>query len=154
MDNTTALVFNLSTTNLALQARLAKLIQESNQQWFEFACRQVSDGIAAGNTEVDDLLKVGDWQKLAALPAEMVLRQLQQHVGDGPTVAETAVDAQTAFVKGLQDALQTWQRETARALGGAAFSNPFGDSAWVELLKPWQQWLSANMGAATGGRSK
>lgn len=143
MSDINELPLNLYKANLELQVKIGKLIQEGGQQWLDFVYRLYGDGIAESNAEVEELLRTQDWQKLATLPAEAFWRQLQQRFGDSQAMAQIAVSAQTAFASGLQEAVRTWQKETAQALGGSALTAPLNESAWAELFKPWQQLLAA-----------
>ena len=138
------LPLNLYKANLGLQVKLGRLFQESGRQWIDYGYRLVNDGIVESNAEAEALLTAEDWQKLATLPAESFWRQLQQRFGDSQAVAQIAVTAQTDFARGLQEAVQAWQQQTAGVLGEvapAALSG--GDSPWANLFKPWQQLLQA-----------
>jgi hypothetical protein len=143
MSNLSELPLDLYKANLELQVRVGKLIQESGREWLDFGYRLINDGIAESSAEVDELLKTDDWEKLAALPTESFWRQVQQRFGDSQAAAQIAIGAQTAFASGLQDALKTWQKETAEALGDNPLAAPLGDPAWADLFKPWAQLLSA-----------
>lgn len=143
MKKMSELPLNLYKSNLELQLKIGRLIQENGREWFDFGHRLIDDGIAESNAEVDELLKTGDWEKLAALPAESFWRQVQQRFGDSQAVAQIAISAQTAFASGLQDALEAWQKETAQALGENPFAASLGNDAWATLLKPWEQLLPA-----------
>lgn len=151
MNNLSELPLSLYKANLELQVKIGKLIQESGREWLDFGYRLINDGIAESNAEVDELLKTGDWEKLAALPAESFWRQVQQRFGDSQAAAQIAIGAQTAFASGLQDALKAWQKETAEALGDNPLAAPLGDPAWADLLKPWAQLLAT---ASPGGRPR
>lgn len=143
MGNTNELPLNLYKANLELQIRIGKLLQESGKQWIDLAYRLSNDGISESNAEVDELLQAEDWQKLAALPAESFWRQLQQRFGDSQAMAQIAVTAQTGFVRGLQEAVQTWQKETAGVLGSFPTTAPLNAPAWADLFKPWEQFMPA-----------
>ena len=137
MSNTSDLPLNLYKANLELQARVTRLARQNGQQWLEWGNRLLDDGIADSDATVSDLLKAENWQALATLPADAFWRQLQQRFGDGQAAAQLAVGTQTAFVQGLQEAVQAWQRETAEAIG----TNPLAiapGSAWGELFKPFK----------------
>ena len=144
MSDISKLPLNLYKANLGLQVKLGRLFQESGRQWIDYGYRLVNDGIVESNAEAEALLTAEDWQKLATLPAESFWRQLQQRFGDSQAVAQIAVTAQTDFARGLQEAFQAWQQQTAGVLGEvapAALSG--GDSPWANLFKPWQQLLQA-----------
>ena len=144
MSDISKLPLNLYKANLGLQVKLGRLFQESGRQWIDYGYRLVNDGIVESNAEAEALLTAEDWQKLATLPAESFWRQLQQRFGDSQAVAQIAVTAQTDFARGMQEAVQAWQQQTAGVLGEvapAALSG--GDSPWANLFKPWQQLLQA-----------
>ena len=144
MSDISKLPLNLYKANLGLQVKLGRLFQESGRQWIDYGYRLVNDGIVESNAEAEALLTAEDWQKLATLPAESFWRQLQQRFGDSQAVVQIAVTAQTGFARGLQEAVQAWQQQTAGVLGEvapAALSG--GDSPWANLFKPWQQLLQA-----------
>lgn len=141
MKKMSELPLNLYKSNLELQLKIGKLIQESGREWFDFGHRLIDDGIAESKAEVDELLKTGDWEKLTALPAESFWRQVQQRFGDSQAAAQIAIGAQAAFASGLQEALEAWQKETTQALGENPFAGSLGDGAWADLLKPWEQLL-------------
>lgn len=159
MSNTTELPLSLSKANLELQVKLVKLLQENSQKWLDFGYRLINDGIAESDNTVQNLLKAENWQKLATLPADAFWTQIQQRFGDSQAVFQIVIDAQTTLANGLQDAVQTWQKETLEAYGSAAqattftdvpWGNLFKQSAWNDVFKPWQQLLSGfNVPAAT-----
>ena len=144
MKDPTTFPLALSQANAQLLARIAELARTGGQQWYELVQRLVNDGLVEGGTEVQEILRAQDWQRLLSLPADACLRQLQQRFGDSQAVAQIAVTAQTDFARGLQEAVQAWQQQTAGVLGEvapAALSG--GDSPWANLFKPWQQLLQA-----------
>ncbi|MFT3761332.1 MAG: phasin family protein [Pseudoxanthomonas sp.] len=144
MSNANELPLNLYKANLELQARLGKLLQESSRQWIDYGYRLVNDGIAESNAEIDELLQTEDWQKLATLPAESFWRQLQQRFGDSQAVMQIAAAAQTDFARGLQEAVQAWQKETAEAFG----ESPLASFDWPESFQPWESLLQNPFAAA------
>ena len=94
-----------------------------------------------------------DWQKLATLPAESFWRQLQQRFGDSQAATQMAVTAQAGFVRGLQEAVQAWQKQTTEALGTVASTTAFGDPTWSNLFKPWEQLLpTGSTGQTASGK--
>lgn len=147
MKDMTNLPLGLFKANLELQARINRLVQESGQQWLEFENRLLGDGIAESNAEIRELLKAEDWSALATLPAESFWRQIQQRFGDSQAAVQIAVTTQTAFVNGLQDSLQAWQKETTQALGaGGTTAVP---QAWNDMYTTWQRLFSPATSAST-----
>lgn len=142
MTQSTGFPIEVLNANLALQARLMKLVQENGQRWLGFGRDLAAKATVAANKEVADALRTGDWQKLASMPVEAFWAPLQRQFNTSRELAESAAAAQTAFVQGLQDALRTWQKDVTRALGADSSARPLGGPAWIDLLSPWQQWLS------------
>ena len=92
-------------------------------------------------------------EKLATLPAESFWRQLQQRFGDSQAATQMAVTAQAGFVRGLQEAVQAWQKQTTEALGTVASTTAFGDPTWSNLFKPWEQLLpTGSTGQTASGK--
>lgn len=149
------LPFELYRTNLELQQRINKLLQDSGQQWLDAGTRLVGDGMTDSRKEVEQLLAKQDWQALAALPVNTFWRQLQQRQGDAQTVAKLAVDAQTAFSEGLQQAIHAWQTDVASIVADAGkYATTTPTDAWQTLadaMERWGQPFSAS-GAAASAR--
>lgn len=148
MTNQNDLALQLYKANLEFYLRLGRLLQENSKRWMELGTRMLGDSIAEFSAEVEQLLKSQDWQALATLPGEIFWRQLQQRMGDDQTMAQLALNAQTAFARGLQDALKHWQEATAQAFGGIYDADTlranFGD-----FLKPWKDLTAAAASAAS-----
>lgn len=139
MTNPSELALTLCTANLELQARLLKLFQQNGEQWLDLGYRAIKDGTAESDIEVKQLLDAHDWQTLATLPAESFWRQLQQRFGDSQAAAQIAINSQTSFAAGLQEAVQIWQQKTTQAFGASALPS---SNAWTDLFKPLQQVFS------------
>ena len=153
MSDISKLPLNLYKANLGLQVKLGRLFQESGRQWIDDGYRLVNDGIVESNAEAEALLTAEDWQKLATLPAESFWRQLQQRFGDSQAATQMAVTAQAGFVRGLQEAVQAWQKQTTEALGTVASTTAFGDPTWSNLFKPWEQLLpTGSTGQTASGK--
>jgi len=135
MKAQTALPQALYRTNLQLQARLAALLQDTARQWLDFWQRLVEEGVLESDAGLQALGR-HDWQALAALPAEAFWRQLQQRFGDQQAATQVAVAAQTAFARGLQEALQAWQEDTVQALEAAGLALPLSGD-WAALSGDW-----------------
>lgn len=156
MGNTIELPLRPHKANLALQLRIATLLQEGARQWLDFGRQLLGDGVAEGGAEAEALRAAHDWQALAALPAEAFWRQLQQRFGEGQAAARIAIGAQTAFADGLQAAVRTWQQDSAQALADALGTPMVPDApAWGG--GPWTSWQSllagkAGSGVTTSGR--
>lgn len=110
--------FELYKANLQFTLRANKLIKECGQRWLDTFDHAVGDSIAETQKEIDKISVNDDWQSLATIPGETILRLMQERVGDTQSIAQAALKNQTHFMSGLQDALLIWQRETAKAVGG------------------------------------
>lgn len=139
-------LFNLYKANLALCLKTQALLQAGRQQWLEMGARCVGAGIEDIQAEVERLGQSGDWQALAALPADAVWRELQRSVGNLQEAAQVAIQNQTAFTAGYQHALGDWQQASAQAISAAGNAMPIH-----ALLKEQLQALGAP-GLAAGER--
>lgn len=145
------LSLDLFKANAELQLRLTRLLQESGQQWLDAVQRSSTDDIAETTAEIEGVLRADTWQSLATLPAESFWRAFQDRASDVQQVNKIAVQNQTAFTTGLQQALQTWQASVGKAVdqtvAGAGKSDPLQD-----MLKQWgDTWASM---AAMPGKGK
>ena len=136
MNDPTDLPLALYQANVDLQVRIGELLQDSGRHWLEFGQRLVNDGLVENGAELQQLMAAGDWQKLAALPADAFWRQLQQRFGDQQAAAQIAVAAQSSFARDLQDALSRWQQETIAAMDEAGFglAVPAVDTQWTAMF--------------------
>lgn len=136
MNDPTDLPLALYQANFDLQVRIGELLQDSGRHWLEFGQRLVNDGLVENGAELQQLMAAGDWQKLAALPADAFWRQLQQRFGDQQAAAQIAVAAQSSFARDLQDALSRWQQETIAAMDEAGFglAVPAVDTQWTAMF--------------------
>lgn len=117
--------FALYKANLQLALRTNKLLKECGQRWLDTFEHAIDDNVAETQQDIDKLSLGEDWQSLAAIPGDTLLRLLQQGVGDTQAVTQAAVTNQTKFLTGLQDAFLLWQRETSKALGGGETAKPY-----------------------------
>ena len=136
MNDPTDLPLALYQANFDLQVRIGELLQDSGRHWLEFGQRLVNDGLVENGAELQQLMAAGDWQKLAALPADAFWRQLQQRFGDQQAAAQIAVAAQSSFARDLQEALARWQHETIAAMDEAGFglAVPAVDTQWTAIF--------------------
>ena len=141
MKDPTTFPLALSQANAQLLARIAELARTGGQQWYELVQRLVNDGLVEGGTEVQEILRAQDWQRLLSLPADACLRQLQQRFGDQQATTQIVVAAQASFARGLQDALAAWQRDTIAALDQADLGTPALDPSWAGLFAGWETLL-------------
>ena len=153
MDKASNLPMALWKANLDLQTRLGRLLQDGGQQWLEQGTRAAGESAAEFQAQASRLLQAGDWQAPAALPMETFWRQTAQRTGDGEAAAQSALQAQQAFVGGLAEALQEWQRDLAKAWAVAgidAGAVPGIAGSWETLLSNLQQSIAAMTPAGAG----
>lgn len=136
MSNPNDLPLNLYKANTELQLRINKLVMENWKKWLELSNRAVDDGIADSQSKVEQLLKAQDWQALAMMPAETFWRALQQRMGDSTVNNQIAANVQAHFAQGLQEAIQTWQQDTARALGSIGDAG-LASAPWSDMMAQW-----------------
>lgn len=130
------LPLSLHKANVALWLRTTQLLQESGQLWLERGSQVVDDNLEEARSCVDQLRESEDWQALAALPGRVAWRVLSQQVGSLQAAAETTLSVQMAFASGWQQALATWQKESAHALTRADDAMPIQTSLRA-LLRGW-----------------
>ncbi len=136
---TESIPLGLFKANIELQLRITRLLQDSGQQWLESAQRAGADSIAETTSEIESLLRAGNWQSLATLPAESFWRLIQQRTGDAQAINQTVIKNQAQFTTGLQQALESWQRSVLGAIGEDSAAQPLQD-----LFKQWgQAWTAA-----------
>ncbi|WP_114241678.1 phasin family protein [Dyella sp. C9] len=136
MSNPGELPLALYKANTEFQLRVNKLVMENWKKWLELSTRAVDDGIADQQARVEQLLKAQDWAGLSTIPAETFWRQLQQRMGDANITNQIAANVQQHFAQGLQEAVESWQKDTARALGSVGDSSAV-TTQWNDLMAQW-----------------
>lgn len=110
----------LYKANAALQWRLTRLLQENSHRWLQSLQQTSAGGMAKTTHEIEQTLNSANWQAMTTLPADSLRRMLQMCASDAETIQQAAWQNQAAFIAGLQQALQTWQKETLAAMAGAS----------------------------------
>ncbi|RDI97823.1 phasin family protein [Dyella solisilvae] len=152
MSNPGDLPLALYKANTEFQLRVNKLVMENWRKWLEMSTRAVDDGIAESQARVEQLLKAQDWVGLATIPADTFWRQLQQRMGDANVTNQIAANVQQHFAQGLQDAFETWQKDTARALSGLG-EGALSTTQWSDMMGQWGHlWPWANSKGPTQGK--
>lgn len=131
------LPLSLYKANSELQLRINKLVMENWKKWLELSSRAMDDGIAESQARVEQLLRAQDWTALASMPAETFGRMLQQRLGDADVTNQIAASVQAHFAQGLQEAIQTWQKDTARALGSMSDLGSAANAPWTDIMAQW-----------------
>ena len=139
--------FELYKANLQFTLRTNKLLKECGQRWLDTFDHVVGESIAESQEEIDKLSLDDNWQSLAAVPGETLVRLMQERVGDAQAVAQAAVTNQTRFLTGLQDAFLIWQRDTAKAMGGVEAAKPL-NAALGDFFKLFAN--ATNMATGSG----
>lgn len=119
MDSPLSLPWRLHQANLALRLDIDRLLQENARRWLDAGGRLYGEIIAGQAAEARALRAAHDWPGFATLPADAYWRQLQVQLREGQALAQVAITAQTAIANGLQQALRTWRKDSAAALGEA-----------------------------------
>lgn len=131
------LPLSLYKANSELQLRINKLVMENWKKWLELSTRAMDDGIAESQARVEQLLRAQDWTALASMPAETFGRLLQQRLGDADVTNQIAASVQAHFAQGLQEAIQIWQKDTARALGSMSDVGSMANAPWNDVMAQW-----------------
>jgi hypothetical protein len=77
------------------------------------------------------------------MPAETFWRLLQQRMGDSTLNNQIAANVQAHFAQGLQEAIQTWQQDSARALGSVGDAG-LASAPWSDMMAQWgKMWPQA-----------
>jgi hypothetical protein len=131
MSTNTDMPLELYKANLKLALRTNKLLKETSQRWLDAFEHVVDESVSESQEQIDKLSMGDDWQSLASIPSETLVRVMQQGAGDAQAAAQAAITNQTKFIAGIQDAIRLWQHDTTQALGGTAdfksFNNVMGD---------------------------
>lgn len=134
MSNET-LPLNLYKANIELQLRITRLLQEVGHHWLESTQRNSTESIAETNAKIEGLLRSSHWQSLATLPSESFFRVFEMRARDLQFTQQVAIRNQAIFTSGLQQALDSWQKSVAAAIGDSAATQP--------LQEVLQQWMKA-----------
>ena len=130
---------NLFKANAELQLRIAQLMRESGHRWLAAVHLVSAEGVSETSAELEGLLRSGDWQSLASLPAEAFWRRFENRMSDAKSASDIAIKNQEAFANGLQQALEIWQKAVSDAL--RADASP--DMPTMPLPDVFKQWLAA-----------
>lgn len=154
MTDISKLPLALYKANLELQITLGKLFQDRGTQWLQSGQQLTHEGAQDLHAELQALLGAEDWQELATRSTSSFQNHLQRRFSDNQALAQVAIEAQARFVQGIQDAVRTWQQQTAEVVAELAPTARPDNSAWSQLLKPWEQMLqAASQGATTAGKT-
>lgn len=142
--NVESIPLALYKANIELQLRISRLLQENGHRWLESVQQSNAEGITETTAEIEALLRSANWQALAMLPIDTFWRQFQGRVGDTRQMNQLATENQAAFVAGVQQALESWQKEVAEAMQAGGSPQQLQD-----MLAQWNAaWPSASGAAA------
>lgn len=105
----------LYQANIDLALRIAALLQENGKQWFDLFAEEASTRFDEGVSSFGALGSEFSLEKLAALPADAAAQFLQLDVSRWQAMITHAVENQTLFSDGLQEALREWQAACSEA---------------------------------------
>ena len=119
----------LYKANLEFLMRVGALLQENRQRWTKLGVAGTDEAIQRTLAQTEKLLVSNDWPSLSALPGEPFWKGLEPDASLRGNF-DAAVDSQTTFAKGINDAFAAWREHCAdviRDAGGhipAAFAAP------------------------------
>lgn len=157
----------LYQANIDLALRIAALLQENGKQWFDLFAEEASTRFDEGVSSFGALGSEFSLEKLAALPADAAAQFLQLDVSRWQAMITHAVENQTLFSDGLQEALREWQAACSEAfdavgsgvlpnLGGGLSALPgFSDVAmsFQRFMAQAVPSVSAVYSASVGGKA-
>ncbi|QFY78784.1 phasin family protein [Alcaligenes faecalis] len=137
------LPLDLYKANVELQLRITRLLQEGGHRWLESVQKSSMRSMEQTTAEIEGLLQTGNWQSLATLPADTFWRLFQHGVNDSQTVNQLAIQNQTEFTSGLQEALEAWQKSVMTVVSNTSAAVPMMD-IFKQWGAPWANAASAS----------
>lgn len=137
------LPLDLYKANVELQLRITRLLQAGGHRWLESVQKSSMRSMEQTTAEIEGLLQTGNWQSLATLPADTFWRLFQHGVNDSQTINELAIQNQTEFTNGLQEALEAWQKSVMGVVSNTSAAVPVMD-IFKQWGAPWANAASAS----------
>mgnify|MGYP001637221164 CR=1 FL=1 len=137
------LPLDLYKANVELQLRITRLLQQGGHRWLESVQQSSMRSVEQTTAEIEGLLQTGNWQSLATLPADTFWRLFQHGVNDSQTINELAIQNQTEFTNGLQEALEAWQKSVMAVASNTSAALPVMD-IFKQWGAPWANAASAS----------
>ncbi len=145
----------LYQANIDLALRIAALLQEHGQQWFDLFADEAGMRLGQGLAGVDRFRRDFSLDALTALPADLAGHFGALDAERWQSLLAKAIDHQSRFSAGVQAALENWQEACSQLLGEALPPRAFPDMSQVmavvpglgEILSPRQRPM------ARGGRA-
>lgn len=127
----------LYKANLELLMRIGALLQENRQRWTKLGVAGTDDAIQRTLAQTEKLLTTNDWTSVSAMPGDGFWKSLEPDASLRGNL-EAAVNSQTTFAKGLNDAFAAWRDHCADVIRSAGGSIPtaFAVTARVNVAKP------------------
>lgn len=110
----------LYQANIDLALRIAALLQENGKQWFDLFAEEASTRLEEGLSQAGSFGQGLSLEKLASLPADAATQFLQIDLGRWQTLLSSAVENQSHFAEGVQEALSQWQGACSDAFDAVA----------------------------------
>ena len=111
----------LYQANIDLALRIAALLQENGKQWFDLFAEEASTRLEEGLSQVAGFGQSLSLEKLSSLPADAATQLLQVDMGRWQALLASAVENQSHFAEGVQQALKQWQGACSNAFDVADF---------------------------------
>ena len=137
------LPLDLYKANVELQLRIPRLLQEGGHRWLESVQKSSLRSVEQTTAEIENLLQTGNWQSLATLPADTFWRLFQHGVNDSQAINQLAIEDQTKFTSGLQEALEAWQKSVLAVVSETSAAVPVMD-IFKQWGAPWANAASAS----------
>lgn len=111
----------LYQANIDLALRIAALLQENGKQWFDLFAEEASTRLEEGLSQAAGFGQGLSLEKLSSLPADAATQFLQIDMARWQALLSSAVENQSHFAEGVQQALKQWQGACSGAFDTANF---------------------------------
>ncbi len=140
----------LYQANVDLALRIAALLQEHGQQWFDLFADEAGVRLGQGLAGMDRFRHEFPIDRLASLPAELAGSFPTLDAERWKTLLSKAIGHQARFSDGVQGALESWRESCSQVLGKAMPAEALPDLARAveslpglgELFAPFQQLMA------------
>lgn len=111
----------LYQANIDLALRIAALLQENGKQWFDLFAEEASARLEEGLSQAGSFGSGLSLDKLSSLPADAATQFLRIDMGRWQALLSSAVENQSHFAEGVQQALGQWQDACSEAFDTVTF---------------------------------
>jgi len=122
----------LYQANIDLALRIAALLQEHGQQWFDLFADEAGARLGQGLAGVDRFRREFSLDRLTSLPADLSTHFGTLDAERWQALLAKAVEHQSRFSRGVQSALDDWQGACSQLLAKAV--PPGGSAAMADAL--------------------